>query len=235
MTNHPVSSPSDSDGESDTRASDGRVPGRRGMATRQRLLECTLEMVRTSPYRDIKVVDIARGAGTSPATFYQYFPDVEAAVIVLAEEVAEKGALFAEMIHATTWRGTAGFDGANALAEQFLDFWEEHRAILKVIELATAEGDPQFREIRNLLLGATAEALTHAVSEMRDAGRHPPEVSPTAMAGVLVSMLANVAAHRKGLEDWGVRNEDLKGAMARIIFWSVSGQRARSSQLRRPS
>ena len=28
-------------------------------------------------YRDLKVVDIAREAGTSPATFYQYFPDVE--------------------------------------------------------------------------------------------------------------------------------------------------------------
>ena len=46
--------------ESEARASDGRVPGRRGMATRQRLLECTGRMLRSSAYRDIKVVDIAR-------------------------------------------------------------------------------------------------------------------------------------------------------------------------------
>ena len=63
----------------DLRAADGRVPGRRGRATRQRLLERTREMLETTGYRDLKVIDIAREAGTSPATFYQYFADVEAA------------------------------------------------------------------------------------------------------------------------------------------------------------
>ena len=32
-----------------------------------------------TPWRSIKVIDIARQAGTSPATFYQYFENVEAA------------------------------------------------------------------------------------------------------------------------------------------------------------
>jgi AcrR family transcriptional regulator len=49
---------------------DGRVPGRRGMATRQRLLECTAELLVATPWRSIKVIDIARQAGTSPAAFY---------------------------------------------------------------------------------------------------------------------------------------------------------------------
>ena len=66
--------------DEELRAADGRVPGRRGRATRQRLLERTAEMLETSSYRDLKVVDIARGAGTSPATFYQYFPEVESAI-----------------------------------------------------------------------------------------------------------------------------------------------------------
>ena len=62
------------------RAADGRVPGRRGLATRQKLLDCTAEMLKTTSYRDLKVVDIARKVGTSPATFYQYFPEVESAI-----------------------------------------------------------------------------------------------------------------------------------------------------------
>ena len=211
------------------RASDGRVPGRRGMATRQRLLECTGEMLRTSAYRDIKVVDIAREAKTSPATFYQYFPDVESAVLVLAGDLSAEGERFAELIRSTTWRGRSGLEGATALADAFLRFWEEHRPILKVIDLATFEGDVRFREIRTSFLAATAEALTDAVRDMRDAGRHPDDIDPAAMGGVLVSMLVNVAAHRRGLEDWGVEADALRTAMARIIFWSVSGQKPRQS------
>src|SRR3546814_2230358 len=80
----------------DGRAADGRVPGRRGRATRQRLLDCTAGMLDTTSYRDVKVIDVAREAGTSPATFYQYFSDVEAAILVLAEEMARRGAHLAD-------------------------------------------------------------------------------------------------------------------------------------------
>jgi hypothetical protein len=45
------------------------------------------------------------------------------------------------------------------------------------------------------------------------------------VAGVLVAMLAHVSAHRLGFEFWGVRTDDLRSTMARIIFWSISGQR----------
>ena len=84
--------------DADLRAADGRVPGRRGRATRQRLLECTRDMLTTTSYRDVKVIDIAREAGTSPATFYQYFADVEAAILVLAEEMAQQGQHLTEII-----------------------------------------------------------------------------------------------------------------------------------------
>ena len=56
--------------ETDLRASDGRIPGRRGLATRQKLLDATRAVLDTVAYRDLKVVDIARQAETSPATFY---------------------------------------------------------------------------------------------------------------------------------------------------------------------
>ena len=69
------------------RTVDGRVAGRRGQATRQKLLDCLSEMLSSSPYRDVKVIDVARKAGTSPATFYQYFPDVEGAVLEIADQL----------------------------------------------------------------------------------------------------------------------------------------------------
>jgi hypothetical protein len=46
-----------------------------------------------------------------------------------------------------------------------------------------------------------------------------------ATAGVLVSMLAHVAAHHYGFEFWGVRTADLRRSMARVVYSAVSGQK----------
>src|SRR5215212_1090174 len=108
------------------RAADGRMPGRRGRATRQRLLDQTAEMLKSASYRDVKVVDIAREAGTSPATFYQYFPDVESAILVLAEEMAAQGPRLTSLIQGPNWRGRTGWDAAVNLVDGFMGFWEDH-------------------------------------------------------------------------------------------------------------
>src|SRR5437763_17087367 len=104
-----VSEPSEL--QDDVRATDGRVPGRRCIATRRRLLDCTAELLAKTSYRDIKVIDIAREAGTSPATFYQNFAEVEQAVLGLAEEVAEEGASLGDLVRGD-WRGARGLGAA---------------------------------------------------------------------------------------------------------------------------
>jgi AcrR family transcriptional regulator len=75
----------------------GRVPGQRGRQTRQRLLDATVELLTTTSWRSVKVTDIARRARTSPATFYQYFGNVEEAVRVLAEGVVDQAARLSEL------------------------------------------------------------------------------------------------------------------------------------------
>jgi AcrR family transcriptional regulator len=205
------------------RAADGRTPGRRGLATRQRLLEQTAEMLRTSSYRDLKVIDIAREAGTSPATFYQYFADVEAAILVLAEEMAQHGAELRALIDAGPWKGKAGTRTAAAVVDSFLEFWEEHSAVLRVVDLATAEGDHRFRNIRTRLLHEITDAFAHVVRHAQHDGRQPDDIDPDATAGTLVSMLAHVAAHRYGFEFWGIRTAALRHSMTRQLYWGLTG------------
>ncbi|MGI8937688.1 MAG: TetR family transcriptional regulator [Iamia sp.] len=211
--------------EEELRAADGRRPGRRGRATRQRLLDCTATMLNSSSYRELKVVDIAREAGTSPATFYQYFADVESAVVVLAEEMAAEGRRFGDHVRASTWRGKKGYAASEALVDEIIGFWEEHRSVLRVVDLATAEGDGRFANVRTRLLNDLNNALAQIIEEMQASGRVPTDVEAQATAGVLVAMLVHVSAHRYGFEFWGVRTADLRTAMARIVFWSVSGQK----------
>ena len=212
--------------DQEPRAADGRVPGRRGRATRQKLLDCTSEMLRTTSYRDLKVVDIAREAGTSPATFYQYFPDVESAILVLADEmVVAGGEAFADLVGAAAWRGKAGYEAAEDLAGTMLEFWEDHQPVLRVVDLATDEGDARFANVRTRLLNGLNNALAAAAREHQKAGRGQADINPDAIAGVLVAMLAHVSAHRLGFEFWGVRTGDLKATMARITYWAITGQK----------
>jgi len=71
-----------------TTALDGRSLGRRGTETRARLLHATAQLLEDNGLRELRVVDIARRVRLAPATFYQYFRDVEEAVLALAAEIS---------------------------------------------------------------------------------------------------------------------------------------------------
>jgi AcrR family transcriptional regulator len=209
----------------DLRAADGRVPGRRGRATRQRLLDCTKDMLDASTYRDLKVIDIAREAGTSPATFYQYFADVEAAILVLAEDMSRDAARLPAIVRSGSWRGRGGYERSLQLVDGFLEFWDQNRPVLRVLDLNTEEGDQRFRQIRTRLLAAVTDALADVFEAHQVEGRHPPDVDARATGGALVAMLAHVAQHRYGFEFWGIRTADVRTSMARQLYWGITGQK----------
>ncbi|WP_167545788.1 TetR family transcriptional regulator [Streptomyces viridochromogenes] len=207
------------------RTVDGRVAGRRGQATRQKLLDCLSEMLSSSPYRDVKVIDVARKAGTSPATFYQYFPDVEGAVLEIAEQVATEGAALTELLEGRSWTGKAGWQTAQELVDGFLEFWRKNDAILRVVDLGAAEGDKRFYKLRMKILNSVNNSLADAVAELQAKGRVDKDVNPAAIAGSLVAMLAAVASHQKGFSSWGVKQAELKPNLALLVHLGVTGRK----------
>ena len=203
------------------RTVDGRVPGERGLATRKRLLEATHDLISEIPYRDLTVIEISRRAGTSPATFYQYFADVESAVLALAAGLAgEGGRRLRALVDEADWTDHAD---ATALVAGFLDFFDRERALLRVIDLAALEGDERFRALRTRLLFGVFLALDDVADDARARMVIPEESDAGAIAGVLTSMLAHVAAHRPEFEAWGVATADLAAAMAAVVDWSIRG------------
>ncbi|MEU9241437.1 TetR family transcriptional regulator [Streptomyces shenzhenensis] len=207
------------------RTVDGRVAGRRGQATRQKLLDCLSEMLSSSPYRDVKVIDVARKAGTSPATFYQYFPDVEGAVLEIAEQMAAEGGQLTELLAGRSWVGKAGWATAQELVDGFLEFWRRNDAILRVVDLGAAEGDKRFYKIRMKILNSVNNSLTDSITELQAKGRVDKDVNPAAVAGSLVAMLAAVAAHQKGFQTWGVKQAELKPNLALLVHLGVTGKK----------
>jgi len=207
------------------RTVDGRVAGRRGQATRQKLLDCLSEMLSSSPYRDVKVIDVARKAGTSPATFYQYFPDVEGAVLEIAEQMATEGAGLTELLQGRSWVGKAGWQTSQELVDGFLEFWRRNDAILRVVDLGAAEGDKRFYKLRMKILNSVNNSLADAVTELQSKGKVDKDVNPAAVAGSLVAMLAAVASHQKGFQTWGVKQAELKPNLALLVHLGVTGKK----------
>lgn len=206
------------------RATDGRIPRQRGLATRAKLLDATADLLSRTPYRSIKVIDIAREAGTSPGTFYQYFSDVDEAILVLAERAPADGEALAALARGD-WRGQKGWATATSLVEGFMSFWEEHRVVFRVIDLATEEGDLRFQGMRTRALRPLTTALSEQIAESQRAGKVPADTDAFAGAAVLISMLAHVTAHRYGMEFWGIRTGDLATDLSRHIYWAVTGRK----------
>jgi len=210
---------------------DGRVPGQRGRATRQKLLECTTELLVATPWRSIKVIDIARKAGTSPATFYQYFENVEAAITVLAEELVEGVGVLAGLVDGD-WSEEASWGTAVSVVEGFMEYWERNRAVFRVVELTTVEGDLRFQGLRVRALNAVTVTLARVIASHEAGAGSSAGVGastgadPMATAGTLIAMLAQVAGHRYGFEFWGIRTASLVDSQARLLHWSVTGRAA---------
>ena len=203
-------------------ALDGRALGRRGAQTRRRLLDATAEMLETHGIRDLRVVDIARAVGSSPATFYQYFRDVEEAVLALAEEVGGEIAPLAARLE-TPWEGERGLDDARAVVEGFVEYWDRHRAVLRTRNLAAQEGDERFREVRNRTLTPFLTTLTAKIEDARRRARVVGELSPLAASAALVAMIERMAAFHRELEPIGISRADLVETTARIIHHTVVG------------
>jgi AcrR family transcriptional regulator len=202
------------------RAVDGRVPGRRGLATRKRLVECTIELLANTSYRDLKVTDITRAAGTSPATFYQYFVDLETVLLAVAEQAVEEGQQLVELIADKSWDGAAGVESAEALVDGFLDFYRTHRPTLRVVDLLSTEGDKRFRHLRVLILNGMTKALATEIDRVQG---KDADVDSMAMAGALIGMLPQMAGHQVGFEAWDISFAHVREAMIRLIYWGVTG------------
>jgi AcrR family transcriptional regulator len=215
---------------------DGRLAGERGRQTRQRLLDATVELLSTTSWRSVKVTDIARQARTSPATFYQYFANVEEAIRVLAEGMVDEAAQLAELVGGD-WSEETSWDTARTVTEGFLAYWEDNRAVFRVVDLATEEGDRELRGIRVRALNAVTVALSQVILEacpstgkaVGPSTASPAGSDPMAVAGAIVAMFASVSAHRYGFEYWGIRTPHLVDTQARLLHWAVTGREAQAS------
>jgi AcrR family transcriptional regulator len=221
MTSEPVPA---LDADDELVAIDGRRLGRRAQATRRKLLDATAELLETRRLLDLTVVEVARRVGTSPASFYQYFQNVEEAVLALSDEIGEQLFEFVPLVE-RPWRGPAGFEACKLLVARFIDHWDEHRAVLRVRDLAAAEGDQRFRQARNESMSIITDRLSDKIAESQRAGKVAATITPYAAASAMVAMIGRMAAYHRELETRGFTKDDMIETVANIVFQTVTGRR----------
>jgi AcrR family transcriptional regulator len=198
----------------------GRPLGARAIKKRRQLMDATIELLKTTSLRDLKVVDIARAVETSPATFYQYFKDVEDVVLLLAEEATEQMPSLIGMI-ADDREGEAGLEAARRVVNAFIEYWDEHGPVLRVRNIAADEGDIRFLEVRSRATTPLLESMVSRMEQRPDADTFKPMAAAVAMGAIL----DRLSAYHLELEGLGVSREDLVQTSARILYETLTGQK----------
>lgn len=200
----------------------GRVLGKRARGTRQRLLESTEQLLDAHSLRDLRVIDIARNVGASPATFYQYFKDVEEAVLALAEQASQEMPAVAELLEGS-WQGEEGLERARAIVLAFIELWDRHHAALRVRNLASDEGDDRFKAVRGRAMSPVLRGLARQFEASQRAGRVSTSEDPRAAAAAMGAILERMGAYHRELANSGVSREKLIETSARILHRGVTG------------
>ena len=166
--------------------------GSKGDRTRKRLIGATVALLGRVRLKDLRVAEISRRAEVSPAAFYVYFKDVTDVVLAAIHEVPAVSPTVLALL-AQPWRMEDAFDLASSLVANYLDYWDMHRTLFRVRNLAAEEGDQRFLSIRQEAVQPMLDAIVEQVR--RKGGDSETNIqNAKAMAGVLMAMLERIGA-----------------------------------------
>lgn len=179
---------------------DGQPLGPRGQRTRQRILEAVGAAIERQGLRGLRLADIADDVGFKPPAFYQYFADLDEAILALCEEV---GDLLPTFEVDDGWGGDHA-QGTRPFVSRVFDYWDEHRALLAARHVAILSGDERFQQVADEAFRPTAESLQAQIEVAQREGRVDPDLLPIALGAVLNLMLDVVSMSAPGLNRyWG--------------------------------
>ena len=219
----------------------GRPLGVRALRTRSRILEATVELLDEKSMRELRVIDIARSIGSSPATFYQYFKDVKDVVLELSTVISESTPDMVELIDGD-WSGAVGFERSRRLVHLFIDHWDRYTSVLRARNNAADAGDEDFAAARMKAMLPIVTALAKVMRERRAAmsdvatsddieidedsgGRIHPLSAAMSMTALLESTTIHHRRFHKRFKPQGEGREELIHSIATMLQMVITSQR----------
>jgi AcrR family transcriptional regulator len=136
---------------------------RRRNETRERILEAARRELKTKPFRDLTVDELMQGTGMSRTAFYRFFPDREAVLLDLLEDV------WSALAEARD-DNRAGEDVSAASLAVLRDLLAENRTLLKAVADATAGDEEVERSYRAFMREYWIDDLTDRIKKSQESG-----------------------------------------------------------------
>jgi len=174
------------------RNSNQRSKRKKSEITHGKLCRATARLLDKKPLRAIKIADITKTAAVAPSTFYIYFADVEEAVLATIAEI-ERELPKIELIVSNLTPDNLERE-IKLFVKKYIEFWDEHFAILRTRNLAADEGEPRFREARARMIAPTLDALEKKIEELRGSDLVVSKVEPGAVAALIMGLMERLAA-----------------------------------------
>ena len=130
----------------------------KGAATERNLMQATLRLLKDHSPLDLSVYRIAREAGTSPATFYNYFKSVKEVILALVQTLHEPYVCDVLPTLQEPWQDAIE-DHVRRFVLAYFAFWDKHRRLLAVRNLEADLGDQEFIDQRIDMAQPVVDAL----------------------------------------------------------------------------
>ncbi|MGH9229259.1 MAG: TetR/AcrR family transcriptional regulator, partial [Acidimicrobiales bacterium] len=175
---------------------------RRGLNTRNRLVEAAGEVFNSKPYTETRITDITARAGVSTGSFYTYFESKEALFRVVAQQALDE-MLAAPRRDPHNTEGNPVRDIAYA-SRRYFHTCRERRVIAQSIELLRSS-DTQIRMRRRETLLRGVKRAERWIRRFQDLGTCDANIDPWYTALALQAMNVNLAydqlVHRDDVDD----------------------------------
>jgi AcrR family transcriptional regulator len=194
-----------------------RMLGPRAERTKRSLVDSAWELFRTRGYTGTTVADIAKRAGVSLPTFYQYFGDMNDVLrTIIVDFIKESLARGIDR-----WDVRRGRESLRPTVRDYVQTYVDHRELMELWETARLV-DPRIRILSWDYYGVYWGRIESALVEAKELGRLRDGVDPRMTAEALTAMLHGYCFERLVMAPRG-EEADLE-AMADVLteMWNVA-------------
>lgn len=204
----------------------GQALGRKGLETRQRLMEAGRKVLKSNSPVEMTSVSIAKKAKSSAATFYIYFKDVRELLLALSE-AAEADMDVVHTVLDEPWDlSRLDLDHSSRVVQAYISVWDKHRDVLRHRNLEADRGDAEFEDIRLRTTVRIIKRFTEHIyaGYLPDSGLTKRDA--WAEASALVAAMERLGSADPAIVSRAVPAEVIWGGLTRVIARILQPQSA---------
>ena len=190
--------------------------GKKGKETRRSLMTAALRLLDMASPLSLSAAAISKEAGTSPATFYVYFDDVEDILWSICDAIADDTSnLFPDYTFLRVAERLE--DDALTFVRGYSDIWARHGPLMLYRNMEADRGNKRFNQLVLRIALPILEGLTERLVEAAPRSKPLTRSDANAEAVVFIAAIDRIAAALHTWPEDSLTPDVLLRAQARIL------------------